>query len=216
MRTKPCPYCGHEIPLNEIKCRYCLKKIPKKDIRNQNFGIYDFNMKKLKSYPINQNLNINEKQTTKYSNVLPIRRWLALMIFTLGLYKYYWFYKNSKLIGERYPILRTIGFIIPIINWVMYYILLKDMKKVIKSANIKTFNIAFNFFLYFFVPILGFWSMVNVQENMNQYWRKTQCLKERVEFTTLEKAIIITLALIYILLFIIIILSIIMIFNLFC
>lgn len=196
MKTKICPLCGNEIPLKENICRYCLKDITEGEYLTKNCGTYSYQLKKLPSA-----MNSAQANYT-YSNVLPIRRWLALMIFTLGLYRYYWFYKNSKLIGQKHPVLRTIGFIIPIVNWFMYYPLLRDMKKVIKSEGLESFNVPLNFLLYFFVPIFNYWSMINVQENMNEFWRKVQGLKERREFTNTEKVAIVVLSLIYLLLFI--------------
>ena len=197
MKTKICPVCGNEIPLKEDICRYCLKDISESDFLSKNHGSYKYKLTKLNPIVNKKKITVT-KPNKKYNNVLPIRRWLLLMIFTLGFYKYYWFYKNSKLMGQSRPILRTIGFIIPIVNWVMYYKLLKEMQKRIRSVGIKSFGIASNFILYFFIPIFGFWSMINVQENLNEYWRHVQGLNERRNTTTGEKTVIIILAVIYI------------------
>lgn len=195
MKTKICPLCGNEIPVKENICRYCLNDITEGELLSKNYGTYSYNLKKLPS------AMPSAQAKFEYSNVLPIRRWLALMIFTLGLYRYYWFYKNSKLISQKHPALRTVGFIIPIVNWFMYYPLLRDMKKVIISEGLETFNVPFNFLLYFFVPIFSYWSMINVQENMNEFWRSVQGLKERRAFTSTEKVAIVVLTLIYLLIF---------------
>lgn len=201
IKTKICPICGNEIPSKENICRYCLKDIGESEFLSKNHGFYKYKLTKLNPITAEKEIKI-PKTNKKYNNVLPIRRWLLLMIFTLGFYKYYWFYKNSKLMGQSHPILRTIGFIIPIVNWVMYYKLLKEMQKTIRSVGIKSFGIASNFILYFFVPIFGFWSMLNVQENMNEYWRHVQGLNERRNTTTGEKTAIIILTIIYIIILI--------------
>ena len=197
MKTKICPICGNEIPKKEDICRYCLKDISESEFLSKNHGFYKYKLTKLNPM-VTKEIKVPETNK-KYNNVLPIRRWLLLMIFTIGFYRYYWFYKNCKLMGQSHPILRTLGFIIPLVNWVMYYKLLKEMQKRIRSVGIKSFSIASNFILYFFVPIFGFWSMINVQENMNEYWRHVQGLNERRNTTTGEKTVIIILAIIYIL-----------------
>lgn len=129
-----------------------------------------------------------EDKSAGESNILPIRRLFPLMFFTGGLYFFYWFYKNLSYVKKSTPIFRTIGMFIPFVNWVIYYDFLKKISELIKSKDLESFNIPANWLLFFFVPIFGFWSMINIQESLNNYWRiATPNKKEKRSFTTEEK-----------------------------
>lgn len=204
LKTKVCSHCGHELPENEMICRYCFTKLEDNKYLTKNHGSYNYTIEKSfkkeivpsqeeKANRFSEDTANNLKKA--YSKVLPIRRFFILMVFTFGLYRYYWFYKNSKYTKEYgkniNPLFRTFLFIIPFVRWYIYYALLKDMRRLIESKGLDSFSVACNVLLYFFVPLLGFWSMINVQESMNEFWRvQHPNLLDRRSFTTNEKIVI--------------------------
>lgn len=213
VRKKTCPNCGNEIPLKEEICRYCFANLRDDEFLLKNHGSFNYSIEKLKTEnPKKQVVKKEEVKPIKeepekketISNVLPIRRLFLLIVFTGGLYNYYWFYKNCKKLNELgeniTPIFRTIWFIIPVARWVVYYDLLSLFKKHIDKRNITSFNVFANFLLYFFVPILGFWSIINVQEAINDLWRYEQpnAIEQR-SLTQNELAVIILFIVIYLL-----------------
>ena len=147
----------------------------------------------------------NIRYPNQYSNVFPIRRLFLLMIFTFGFYGYYWFYKNCKLLKEEYgqdisPGIRTFIFIfIPIGNWIVFYYLIKDYQDLIEYRDMESYSPVMNLLIYMFLPILSFWTMINVQESINDLWRYEQSdLKVRRSFKDSEIFIMIIVPIIFI------------------
>ncbi|WP_409200904.1 hypothetical protein [Methanobrevibacter sp. DSM 116169] len=173
---KECPICGEESSFNDYECENCFYDF--ENINLSNHGSYDYEIKNIESnidFKDEKTVNIDTKET-QYSKVFPIRRFLLLMIFTLGIFEIYWFYKNSKLTFEelensKSPLLRTILFLIPIVNIFVYYYFLKDVKSLLKTNNLESFSTGWNLLYFFFFPILHIWTLVNVQESLNEYWR---------------------------------------------
>ncbi|WP_286009124.1 hypothetical protein [Methanobrevibacter woesei] len=203
MKTKFCPNCGNEIPLNEDICRYCLKDTADTGFLSTNSGQYHYSLETLKPVKISKtNSPIKEtKNIKKYSEGIPIRRILLLMIVTCGLYVIYWFYRSSKFTKEHgkdvNPLLRTILFFIPIVNLVAIYLLFHDIKNIVKTKDI-SFNVPINFVLFIFGHLLSLWSIINIQEAMNEYYRlNNPNLIERRKFTTSEKVVMAIFVLIY-------------------
>ena len=203
MKTKFCPNCGNEIPLNEDICRYCLKDTADTSFLSTNSGKYHYSLETLKPVKISKiNSPIKEtKNVKKYSEGIPIRRILLLMIVTCGLYVIYWFYRSSKFTKENgknvNPILRTVLFFIPIVNLVAIYLLFYDIKNIVKTKDI-SFNVPINFVLFIFGYLLSLWSIINIQEAMNEYYRlNNPNLIEKRNFTTSEKVVMVIFILIY-------------------
>lgn len=204
MKTKFCPNCGNEIPLNEDICRYCLKDTADTSFLSTNSGQYQYSLETFKPVPsskINLQANETRKNIKEYSEGIPIRRILLLMIVTCGLYVIYWFYRSSKFTKEHgknvNPILRTIIFFIPIVNLVAIYLLFHDIKNIVKAKDI-SFNVPINFILFIFGYLLSLWSIINIQEAMNEYYRlNNPNLIERRKFTTSEKVVMAIFVLIY-------------------
>ncbi|MCC9260811.1 MAG: hypothetical protein K8V75_00360 [Methanobrevibacter woesei] len=203
MKTKFCPNCGNEIPLNEDICRYCLKDTADTSFLSTNSGQYHYSLETLKPVKISKiNSPIKEtKNIKKYSEGIPIRRILLLMIVTCGLYVIYWFYRSSKFTKENgknvNPILRTVLFFIPIVNLVAIYLLFYDIKNIVKTKDI-SFNVPINFVLFIFGYLLSLWSIINIQEAMNEYYRlNNPNLIEKRNFTTSEKVVMVIFILIY-------------------
>ena len=190
MKTKFCPNCGNEIPLNEDICRYCLKDTADTSFLSTNSGQYHYSLETLKPVKISKiNSPIKEtKNVKKYSEGIPIRRILLLMIVTCGLYVIYWFYRSSKFTKEYGK---------PIVNLVAIYLLFYDIKNIVKTKDI-SFNVPINFVLFIFGYLLSLWSIINIQEAMNEYYRlNNPNLIEKRNFTSSEKVVMVIFILIY-------------------
>lgn len=213
-----CKNCGDEILDDEVLCLACLNAEEEKyDYLSKNHSNYNYVVKKVETdiEEINEE-EVNHEENIVlegYSKVFPIRRFFLLMFFTCGLFEYYWFYKNSKLVFKELgqnsdAYLRTILFIIPILNIFAYYFYLDDIKKLLSENNLNTISPIGNLLLYIFFPILGIWSLFNVQEHLNEYWR----LKEpnhyvKLNFSNNEIIAMAIIPLFFILMFLLSILS---------
>ena len=204
--TKYCIYCGKKIPIDTKKCPYCLKWQEDEDDVSRNHFINSYvspehemelkekskNKKeetRKESIQDNTQYNLNEE----YSDILPIRRQLLLLLVGGWFYSVWWYYKSNTLLKDRFnkdirPGWRTVGFIIPIVNWFMYYILLRDYEKLIRNENIESYDSILNTLIFIFIPIIGdVWTFCNVQESMNQLWQvKERNLPIRRSFTNGE------------------------------
>ncbi|MDR2967300.1 MAG: hypothetical protein LBU74_05075 [Methanobacteriaceae archaeon] len=165
-KTKFCIYCGKKIPINAKKCSYC-------------FQWLDDEISSEKSY---NNINTrvatpSYKNNEEYSKIIPMRRFYLLMILTMGLYSIYWFYKNSSYLRDEFGKdisvgLRTLAFaIIPIANIIVFYELLNEMERIIKKKGIETYSSGLNILIWLFVPFVGMWVYINIQESFNDFWR---------------------------------------------
>ncbi|OWT33055.1 hypothetical protein BGI41_04425 [Methanobrevibacter sp. 87.7] len=220
-KTKFCIYCGKEIPINTKKCPYCMQWQEKEENISRNHFINNYvspeheeelkkdeaiKTRELEKREFYDKLNNPERE---YSNVLPLRREILLLIFGGKLYTIWWFYKNSTHLKNDYnrninPGWRTLGFIIPIINWFIYYYLLKDYKEILDKENIESYSPIENTLLYIFIPVIGtFWTFCNVQESINQIWIKNQRnLPVRRSFTNGEIAFMIIIVIVTIIIII--------------
>ncbi|MCL2157699.1 MAG: hypothetical protein FWH54_06730 [Methanobrevibacter sp.] len=189
-KTKFCIYCGKQIPINAKKCSYCLKWLDDElspPNLNTNANSPDNIIKNNTSIATNlenQNYNRNPRvnppsyqNISEYSKVLPMRRFYLLMILTGGLYSIYWFYKNScylrDVFGKDISVgLRTFVFaLIPFADIVVFYELLSEMKNIIEEKGLEVYSPGINTLILYFVPFVGMWVYINVQESFNDFWR---------------------------------------------
>lgn len=221
-REKYCKNCGKSIDIYAIKCPHCHTWQDKDNIsRNHLLNSYvspehKQELEKSSQKEIiehkNQAVASGENKVTGeakekivYSDVLVIRRLLLLLIVGGGLYTLWWYYKNNSLLKERFnrnisPILRTIGFIIPVVRWFMFYLLLHDYEKLIREEKIESYSSILNTLIYMFIPIIGpIWTICNIQESINNLWYKTEPnLPVRRQFTSGEIVFLIVLLLLII------------------
>ncbi|KZX15245.1 zinc ribbon domain-containing protein [Methanobrevibacter curvatus] len=199
--TKFCIYCGKKIPADVSICPYCgkqLSQIPEsqnteQDNVQENIPQNEAYVSKERSYTTpERNYPVNSQQ---YSNVLPIRRLLLLMILTGGLYRFYWYYKNSKMLKQEFnedhsPGLMTILLFIPIANWVVFYDLIDKWRNAISSKGLETYSSGINLVIWILTG-MHFWVIINIQESINEYWRlKQPNLPIHRNFTNNEKILI--------------------------
>lgn len=215
--TKFCIYCGKKIPINAKKCSYCFEWL------DDEFSVEDSNSvgariaessenkKNPNSYLESQNENTNKKtynfskESTEYSKIIPMRRFYLLMILTFGLYRIYWFYKNSSYLRDEFGKdisvgLRTLTFaIIPIANIIVFYELLNDMKKLIEDKGLEVYSPGLNTLILLFIPFFELWVYINVQESFNDFWRiQEPHLQVRREFNNGEILVIILMIIVVI------------------
>ncbi|MCQ2976888.1 MAG: zinc ribbon domain-containing protein [archaeon] len=191
--SKYCQYCGKEIDDDSSFCPYCSKNLVSNQLETGNAVVTN-------NYFNNQTSNLNLK-------VMNASRVFLYYMVTLGIYQIYWFYKNNKVLRDGFnkdvsPILRTIGLFIPIINWVVYYLTLRDFRDLLEERNLKSFSLGFNliFIILFGMFGLNIFATLNVQEYINDL-----CMYEdpsitiNREYETWEKVLILAIPVIIIL-----------------
>ncbi len=212
-----CVYCGEKVPQNANKCEHCgqwigEESVSRNHVYNNNYVSDENNNEEEKNMEsedvsnksknddennkvVPTNKSKNNKEVTEYSKAIPIRRLFLLMLFTCGLYGFYWYYKNSCYIRDELgkdvnPILMTILLIIPIVNIVIFFILLNDMNKFIEKEGIGSYSPILNTLIMVLLGgpfTLGMWVLINVQESFNEFWRlKEPELPVRREFDNVE------------------------------
>jgi len=217
---KYCVYCGKEISADAKRCIHCgewlddnsistnhssYSTAPQESIAEENDvsgyvpnNRVEENMDNSSNNYNNAN-NVNIQRVTEYSKILPIRRLFLLMVFTLGLYEYYWIYKTNCYIRDVLgkdvsPGWRTVGMFVPIASIIVLYMTFDDMNQFIKQERIETYSSGLNVFLLMisgFIPLVGiaipFWIFINVQETINEFWRiKEPNLQIRRDFSNSE------------------------------
>ena len=80
------------------------------------------------------------KQLLVYSNAIPLWKLFVFSIITMGLYSYYWYYRNWRYIRELEetdikPGLRTLGLFVPILGWILIYQQYKYINQYVQSAT---------------------------------------------------------------------------------
>lgn len=162
---------------NKSENKEDLENLQTQGLKNDNdlasSGIKSFNDSAINTSSFYSNNIVNKKFSTK---IIPIRRLFLLVLFAGDLYSFYWFYTNAKLLKEHFNEdisveLRTIGLLIPIVNWFVFYDLLSDYEYLIEEKGLESYSTGWNFLIYFFVPFLGIWSLINIQESINELWK---------------------------------------------
>lgn len=205
--ARKCRYC-HEWLVDNVEKDKISENESKHVLKSDNINKDNINENEFKSTLKNDNLgenNIGKYQPTpilrsneppKYSKGIAIRKLFLLNIFTFGLYGIYWFYKNSKYLKEDFGSnhdvgIRTLAFaIIPIINYIVLYDLLKDIKTLLNSEKIESFSPVLSTILYIF-PIFNFWVLLDVQESFNEFWMKKDGLPLQKTFVGGELVLIV-------------------------
>ena len=214
-KTKYCIGCGKKIDRTTNKCPYCHTWQDNPDIsRNHLLNTYvspehNSELNKIDRKGLENNISsINEENTANknkiiYSDVLLIRRLLLLLIMGSGLYRIWWYYKTNSLLKNKlnqniHPVLRTIGFLIPFVRWIMFYLLIHKYEKILYKEDIESYSSILNTFIFIFIPIIGpIWTICNIQESINFLWYKLEPdLPVRRKFTTGEKVFLIIIILI--------------------
>lgn len=230
--TKYCAYCGKKISADAERCVHCGEWLNESSV-SRNHTSYTYTSKentdeenkdlgyipnkRVENNSVTPSNNYNNANMhnrgnfTEYSKVLPIRRLFLLMFLTFGLYSFYWIYRTNCYLRDDLgkdvsPGWRTFLMLIPIANIIIFYQTLDDMNQFIKREGIETYSSGLNTLLWLFVPIVGQWIYINVQESINEFWRiKESNLPIRREFSNSEIVVMIFGAIFWTLYYILII-----------
>jgi len=137
-------------------------------------------------------------QEDAYSFYQPVWQFVVLSILTLGIYDIYWYYKNWKHLkaiqfSNFSPVLRTIGLLIPIVNFFIIYKAHKDYRYLIIEKGINrdiypgliVLVIAISFALtrlpdpYWLLCFIATIPLAIVQDILNELWDTVQVGKPR-------------------------------------
>lgn len=197
-----CMYCGEKVSAGVTRCEHCgewlgdnsvsRNHIPNNYVSQERLNNNNNNMElekpikkeviDTKSLKNTKNDSSDNKKNIEYSNAIPIRRLFLLLFLTMGLYGFYWFYKNScylrdDLGHDNSPGLRTILLLIPILNIFVFYDLLSKINNNIEKEGIESYSPSLNTLIMIFlgpISIFSFWVFINVQEVINELWRFKQ------------------------------------------
>lgn len=105
------------------------------------------------------------------------RGWVRVLLFSLfsfGLYTIYWFYVTRRAVfreqGKASSAgLHTLGLFVPILQFFIYYWLVKDIAELSQKAGAKEVSVPLLFLLWVFVGIIG---LILTQVAFNDYWDK--------------------------------------------
>lgn len=164
----------------------------------------------------------------QFSNAQSLWHFVLLCIVTFGAYELYWFYHNWKHLKlhknlDISPGWRTIGLSVPILNIVLIYRQLRDIRDFAKETGRDTYSsldtyfspgwIAFTWIfltalallpgIFSLLGYLSIWPLAKVQGVLNSYWKKEQPeLIERTKFSGRQIALLVIGGIVWILLLI--------------
>ncbi len=100
--------------------------------------------------PLAKDVNRPEEWKIKYSVI----RVFGLSWVTSGLYWFYWFYQNRRILSRELKTddnagLQTIGLIVPILNLFIIYWIFRDINRVRRENNLEGFSAG----MYVFLPL---------------------------------------------------------------
>jgi hypothetical protein len=140
----------------------------------------------------------NSNTTVKYSYAQPVWKLVLLSLLTLNLYHFYWFYRNWKHIkshtgADIRPGLRTIGLLVPILNFFLVYDQFEDIHALSTpkgmAAMYRRYSPLGLMLIYVLInslraplfpdpwswlALLGFIPLIFVQQALNDYWQREQ------------------------------------------
>lgn len=111
-------------------------------------------------------------------NETPVKRgWVRVLVLTIlsfGLYSIYWFYVTRRDVFKeggqhKSAFLHTLGLFVPILNFFIYYWLVKDVAELAGKVKAKEVQVPLLVLLWIFVSIAG---QVMTQVSWNDYWDK--------------------------------------------
>jgi len=118
-----------------------------------------------------------QQQPPGFGNTAVIRsvgRCFLLLFFSGGLWAFAWIYHTTKEVGSKVnnpppsPGLRTVLYVVPIANYVMWFLSWQDIENYCKRARSEDFPMVLFFVLTLILAIPGVFTFPIVQSRMNQ------------------------------------------------
>lgn len=99
-----------------------------------------------------------------------------LLLASFGLWGFAWINDTLKDIEkatgkDTQAALRTVLYIIPIVNIYSLYVTWKDVNEFVESSGIQGFNVVL-FVVFSFIPFLNIYAFITVQSKLNEAWGK--------------------------------------------
>jgi Zn-dependent protease len=132
-----------------------------------------------------------------YALKRPIGRQIVLLILSLGLWGYYWFYDTRKKLNSELGKpddagVKTACLLIPIYNYILVYQLWEDLNRLRKGKfGLPDLNSLVLLLIAIFIPLLGpLYALPKVAIALNEYWDyRTQGQARDAPMTTIEQAL---------------------------
>lgn len=106
-----------------------------------------------------------------------VGRCVLLLIVSFGLWAFAWMYHTTKEVSSKVnqpppsPGLRTALYIIPVVNWVMWFLAWQDIDNYCKRARSRDFPLVLFFVLTLIFGIVGLYTLPTVQSRLNEAHR---------------------------------------------
>jgi len=137
--TKPCPYCGGELLAQAMQCRHCRRWMPEVVGRSGQAEAAAAGVHRPPSDPAPV-VEPSGFDAESAPGRLPVHV-VVLTIASLGLYEFYWIWRGWCALRDETgadisPQWRTAAFLVPLLNMVMFYFLLRDTKELAESKGV--------------------------------------------------------------------------------
>jgi len=184
--TTPCPFCGTEIRAKALQCSHC---------RRWRHSADPPPARAAAGADAALEADAGAAQAAgveRYSRGQLPAHLVLLSVLTLGVYEFYWFYRNWRDLRDHAgldvnPALRTIALLVPFVNIFFVYQQLRLIREIAETAGEEVFYAPGILTLVFFtvaalsnltmiwaISLLTVFPLVPVQATLNRYWRRVE------------------------------------------
>ncbi len=205
-KTKNCPYCGAELRALAMQCRHCRRWMPDVDgperhddeptVRHEaSYAEADVAAPRTVAQAGPAGTTVDASQESPGQNPVHL---VILTVISLGLYEFYWIWRGwsalkSETDADISPGWRTAAFLIPFVNVMVLYFLLRDTKELAERRGVAAdYSPGTLTAMFYALRLLGNAALVGgaplawlagmatvlpllpVQVVWNAYWKKTR------------------------------------------